>query len=63
MIIVKQQKYTEIRVYSVRKKKRKKREKKMRKMRKEKEKELQVVKYCSWSSKANLCIILYKSGS
>jgi hypothetical protein len=55
MIIVKQQKYTKIRVYSVLKK--------MRKMRKEKEKELQVVKYCSWSSKANLCIILYKSGS
>jgi hypothetical protein len=50
MIIVKQQKYTEIRVYSV---------KKMKKMRKEKEKELQVVEYCSWSSKANLCIILY----
>ena len=50
MIIVKQQKYTEIRVYSV--------FKKMRKMRKEKEKELQVVENCSWSSKAKLCIIL-----
>ena len=54
MIIVKQRKYTEIRVYSVKKKKNKK-----EKMRKEKEKELQVVEYCSWSSKANLCIILY----
>ena len=34
----------------------------MRKMRKEKEKELQVVEYCSWSSKANLCIICIKVG-
>ena len=60
MIIVKQRKYTEIRVYSVRKKKRKRKKKEKKKNDGE---ELQVVKYCSWSSKANLCIILYKSGS